>query len=104
MQPEIDLGPVTLQTFGLMLGLGFVVAGVFTHKYLIELGPSIVPLLVTHLQDSRPAIRGNVALVLGALGGDEALTALEPLAQDRDRDGARTAGRAIERIKIGKTQ
>ena len=73
-------------------------------EYLIELGPSIAPLLVTHLQDPRPAIRGNVALVLGALGGEEALTALEPLAQDRDRDVARAASRAIERIKMAKTQ
>lgn len=73
-------------------------------EYLIELGPSIAPLLVTHLQDPRPAIRGNVALVLGALGGEEARTALEPLAQDRDRDVARSASRAIERIKMAKTQ
>ncbi len=73
-------------------------------EYLIELGPSIAPLLVTHLQDPRPAIRGNVALVLGALGGEEARTALEALAQDRDRDVARAASRAIERIKMAKTQ
>src|SRR5215216_1120125 len=38
MQPEIHLGPVTLQTFGLMMGLGFVVAGLFASKYLKELG------------------------------------------------------------------
>ncbi len=38
MQPEIELGPLTLQTFGLMLGLGFVVAGIFAQKYLKELG------------------------------------------------------------------
>src|ERR687889_2251057 len=38
MQPEIDLGPLTLQTFGLMLGLGFVVAGIFAQRYLKELG------------------------------------------------------------------
>jgi phosphatidylglycerol---prolipoprotein diacylglyceryl transferase len=38
MQPEINLGPVTLQTFGLMLGLGFVVAGVLASKYLKEIG------------------------------------------------------------------
>ena len=37
MQPEIHLGPVTLQSFGLMLGLGFVVAGLFASKYLKEL-------------------------------------------------------------------
>jgi HEAT repeat protein len=73
-------------------------------EYLIELGPSIAPLLVTHLQDPRPAIRGNVALVLGALGAEDALTALEPLAQDRDRDVARAASRAIERITMAKTR
>ena len=38
MQPEIELGPLTLQTFGLMLGLGFVVAGVFAQRHLKELG------------------------------------------------------------------
>ena len=38
MQPEIHLGPLTLQSFGLMLGLGFVVAGIFAQRYLKELG------------------------------------------------------------------
>src|SRR5215207_1121195 len=38
MQPEIELGPLTLQTFGLMMGLGFVVAGIFAQRYLKELG------------------------------------------------------------------
>jgi phosphatidylglycerol:prolipoprotein diacylglycerol transferase len=38
MQPEIHLGPLTLQSFGLMLGLGFVVAGVFAAKRLKEVG------------------------------------------------------------------
>src|ERR1044072_8143251 len=38
MQPEIELGPLTLQSFGLMMGLGFVVAGWFASKYLKEIG------------------------------------------------------------------
>src|SRR5215211_9019473 len=38
MQPEIHLGPLTLQSFGLMLGLSFVVAGVFAAKRLKEIG------------------------------------------------------------------
>lgn len=67
--------------------------------YLIELGPSIVPALVSHLQEPDEAIRGNVALVLGAIGGDAALAALQTLTKDRDRDVARAATRAIERIK-----
>jgi phosphatidylglycerol:prolipoprotein diacylglycerol transferase len=38
MQPEIHLGPVTLQSFGLMLGLAFLVAGALTARRLQELG------------------------------------------------------------------
>jgi phosphatidylglycerol:prolipoprotein diacylglycerol transferase len=38
MQPEIDLGPITLQTFGLMMGLGFVVAGLAASRFLKEIG------------------------------------------------------------------
>jgi phosphatidylglycerol:prolipoprotein diacylglycerol transferase len=41
MQPELDLGPVTLQTFGLMMGLGFVVAGLLASRYLKELGKPV---------------------------------------------------------------
>jgi HEAT repeat protein len=69
-------------------------------EYLIELGPPIAAALVAHLQDPTPAIRGNVALVLGEIGGAEALTALEPLTADPDRDVARAATGAIERIKL----
>ena len=38
MQPEIELGPLTLQSFGLMMGLGFVVAGWLASKRLAEIG------------------------------------------------------------------
>ena len=38
MQPEIHLGPITLQSFGLMMGLGFVVAGILASKRLKEIG------------------------------------------------------------------
>jgi phosphatidylglycerol:prolipoprotein diacylglycerol transferase len=41
MQPELDIGPLTLQTFGLMMGLGFVVAGVAAGRFLKELGKPI---------------------------------------------------------------
>ena len=70
--------------------------------YFIELGPAVVPVLVPHLQDPDAAIRGNVALVLGAIGGDAVLAALQPLTQDKDRDVARAAMHAIERIKGSK--
>lgn len=38
MFPEIELGPVTLQTFGLMVALAFVVAGLILARRLRELG------------------------------------------------------------------
>jgi phosphatidylglycerol:prolipoprotein diacylglycerol transferase len=38
MQPELDLGPLTLQTFGLMMGIAFVVAGVLASRFLQEIG------------------------------------------------------------------
>ena len=41
MQPEIEIGPLTLQTFGLMMGLGFVVAGLLASRYLKELGKPV---------------------------------------------------------------
>jgi phosphatidylglycerol---prolipoprotein diacylglyceryl transferase len=37
MQPEIDLGPITLQTFGIMFAAGFVAAGLLVAKRLKEL-------------------------------------------------------------------
>jgi phosphatidylglycerol:prolipoprotein diacylglycerol transferase len=41
VQPEIDLGPITLQTFGIMFALGFVCAGVLVGKRLLELGKPV---------------------------------------------------------------
>jgi len=38
MIPEISLGPLTLQTFGLMFALSFIVGGVLVHKRFQELG------------------------------------------------------------------
>ena len=41
MQPEIDLGPLTLQTFGLMFALAFIGAGVVLARRLRELGKPV---------------------------------------------------------------
>lgn len=38
MQPEIEIGPLTLQTFGLCFALGFIAAGAVVAKRLGELG------------------------------------------------------------------
>jgi phosphatidylglycerol:prolipoprotein diacylglycerol transferase len=41
VQPEIELGPLTLQTFGMMFALGFIGAGVLIAKRLTELGKPV---------------------------------------------------------------
>jgi phosphatidylglycerol---prolipoprotein diacylglyceryl transferase len=41
MQPEIHIGPVTLQTFGLMFALAFVAAGALVAKRFTELGKPV---------------------------------------------------------------
>ena len=41
MQPELDVFGLTLQTFGLMLGIGFVVCGVLAGRYLQEIGKPV---------------------------------------------------------------
>ena len=41
MQPELDIFGITLQTFGLMLGVAFVVCGVLTARYLQEIGKPV---------------------------------------------------------------
>jgi HEAT repeat protein len=69
-------------------------------EYFAELGPKVAGELVPHLKDPDESIRGNVALVLGMIGAPEHIAALEALAGDRDRDVARAATRAIERIKM----
>jgi phosphatidylglycerol:prolipoprotein diacylglycerol transferase len=41
VQPELDVFGITLQTFGLMMGLGFVVAGFAAGRFLQELGKPV---------------------------------------------------------------
>ena len=69
------------------------------RQYLIELGPSVTPPLFSRLQDPDPDIRQAVAEVLGVIGGDGALPALQTATKDPDAAVANAAKRAIERIK-----
>jgi len=41
VQPELDVFGITLQTFGLMLGLAFVVCGILAARYLQEIGKPV---------------------------------------------------------------
>jgi HEAT repeat protein len=70
------------------------------QAYLLELGPPIVGELVSRLQEPDAGIRRHVVEVLGAIGNDTTIAALTPLTQDRSRDVALAASRAIERIKM----
>ena len=68
--------------------------------YLLELGPKAAPRLLPHLRSASASVRGNVAVVLGAIGTAADIAALEPLVLDRDADVRRAAERAIQRIKV----
>lgn len=68
--------------------------------YFIELGPAVAAELAIHLKDPSDAIRGNVALILGAIGGAAEAAAVEPLLQDRSADVRRAAERALQRLKV----
>ena len=62
--------------------------------------PFRAPQLTPHLKDPSDAIRGNAALILGAIGRRAERDALQPLLQDRSSDVRRAAERAIERIAL----
>jgi HEAT repeat protein len=67
--------------------------------YLLELGPPIARELPARLQEPDPAVRARVADVLGFIGDRTVLPALQKAAEDRNRDAAEAAKRAIERIQ-----
>jgi HEAT repeat protein len=67
--------------------------------YLIELGPSIERELLPRLLEPDEVIRARVAEVLGAIGGDASVAALQGL-KDPDRGVVAAAEQAVERIKL----
>jgi HEAT repeat protein len=68
--------------------------------YLLELGPSVVSPAVHRLSEPDEGVRRRLASVFGALGDQSTVTVLTPLKDDRDREVAEAATRAIERIKM----
>jgi HEAT repeat protein len=72
------------------------------QDYLIELGQPIEKELLPSLQEPDEALRAAVAEVLGAIGGDASLAALQEL-KDRNKDVVDSAQRAVERIKMRRT-
>lgn len=71
-------------------------------EYFLELGTTVTAPLLSHLQDPSPQIRANVSAVLGGIGDASTIAALQPLTQDKDREVAQAAARAIERINARK--
>ena len=69
------------------------------QDYLLELGAPIEKDLLPSLQEPDASIRAAVAEVLGAIGGDASLAALQKL-EDKNKDVVDTAKRAVERIKM----
>ena len=77
--------------------------GLQVQAYFIELGQPVEKELISSLQEPDPPIRAAVAEVLGAIGGDASLAALQGL-QDKDKMAADAASRAVERIRMRRAQ
>jgi HEAT repeat protein len=69
------------------------------QEYFLELGQPVEKELIPSLQEPDPSIRAAVAEVLGAIGGEASLSALQAL-QYKDKTAADAASRAVERIKM----
>jgi HEAT repeat protein len=70
--------------------------------YFLELGRGASVGLLPSLKDANASVRGNAAVVLGAIGDPSHVNALQPLLHDRDRDVVRAAERAIQRLKMAR--
>lgn len=68
--------------------------------YFLELGAPVAADLLSRIEDPDPAVRRRIVDVLGAIGSPATIAALTPVTQDRNRDVALAATRAIERIKM----
>ncbi|MGH9410488.1 MAG: HEAT repeat domain-containing protein [Vicinamibacterales bacterium] len=70
------------------------------QAYLMELGRSTLPAVVPRLRDPDPGVRQAVAEVLGALGDDSTIPALQAAAQDSNASVAAAAKTAMEKIQL----
>ena len=72
------------------------------QEYLIELGPPVAPSLLPRLQEPDPDIREAMVDVLGVIGNESTLPALQAATKDGDASVASAAKRAIARIQAPK--
>jgi HEAT repeat protein len=69
------------------------------QEYLIELGPAMTPTVEPRLQEPDPDVREALVDVLGVIGDEKTLPALEAATKDRDGSVAAAAKRAIARLR-----
>jgi HEAT repeat protein len=69
------------------------------QEYLVELGPSILNVMASRLQDPEATIRAAVADVLGVVGDASTIPALDAATKDGDAQVAASAKRAIARLR-----
>jgi HEAT repeat protein len=72
------------------------------QDYLVELGPSMAPTIVPRIQDPDPDLREALVSVLGAIGNESALPALQAATKDANASVAAAAKRAVARIQAPK--
>lgn len=70
------------------------------QEYLLELGPSILPVVTPRLQDPDAGVRAAVAELLGRMGNDSTIPALKAAAGDPNASVAEAARRAIQKIQL----
>lgn len=68
--------------------------------YLVDLGRPIVDDLEAHMREPEPAVRERVAMVLGLIGGPDAIAVLQRSLPDTSVDVSRAVERAIARARL----
>jgi HEAT repeat protein len=68
------------------------------EDYLVELGPPVAGAVIPRLQEPDPGMRVALANVLGAIGDNSAIAALQAAGKDQNAAVAASAKRAIARI------
>ena len=69
------------------------------QEYLIELGPSMVSIVLPRTQEPDPDVREALIDVLGVIGNESTLPALQAATKDGDASVAAAAKRALARIQ-----
>jgi HEAT repeat protein len=70
------------------------------EEYLVELGPSVAPVLISRLQEPDADVRESAADVLGAIGGPDAVPALQAVMAKEPKTAAGIAAkRAVMKLQ-----